>query len=96
MKGCMNPPGAHTLEANLCGGVVLLHYRLGVADSIRLLCRRGPEREYAMLAEDEPAPVTDCRPKLDPDRPETRYYRAILSYANSMCQFTNEIMVPLP
>jgi hypothetical protein len=92
----MNPPDCHTLEAHLCDAGVQLYFRLGVADSIRLLCRRGAERDYATLAEDEPAPVTDARPKLDPARPEVRYYRAILSYAHVMCQFSNEIMLVIP
>lgn len=89
-------PGTQTLEAVLCEGGVLLHFRLGIAEGVRLLCRRGAERGYSTLAEDEPPPVTDARPKLDPDRPEVRYYRAAVSYANAMCQFSNEIMVLIP
>ncbi len=92
----MNLPGSHTLEARLCEAGVVLHFRLGVAEGVRLLSRRGAERDYSTLAEDEYPPVTDARPKLDPDRPEVRYYRAILSYANAMCQFSNEIMLIVP
>jgi len=92
----MYAPGSHTLEAVLCESGVLLHFRLGIAEGVRLLCRRGAERGYSTLAEDELPPVTDARPKLDPDRPEVRYYRAVVSYANAMCQFSNEIMVLIP
>jgi hypothetical protein len=92
----MYPPGTHTLEAVLCESGVLLHFRLGIAEGIRLLCRRGAECDYSVIAEDEPPPVTDARPKLDPDRPEVRHYRAVVIYANAMCQFSTEIAVLIP
>lgn len=93
----MNPVNAHILNAILCEGQVLVHYRMGMADGITLLSRRGPEVEFSDLAEDEMSPVVDARPKLDPHQPETRHYRAILRYSsNENRQLSNEIMVTLP
>lgn len=93
----MNPDSAHILKAALHGDGVLLSYHLGVADGITLLSRRGLEAEFSAFAEDEPPPVVDARPKLDPNQPEIRHYRAILSYrSNAMCQLSNEIVLILP
>jgi hypothetical protein len=96
MRVGMYPPGTHTLEAVLCESGVLLHFRLGIAEGIRLLSRRGTECGYSVIAEDEPPPVTDARPKLVPHLPEVRYYRAVVTYANAMCQFSGEIAVLIP
>ncbi len=96
-KSLMNPVSAQILKAILCDGKVWLNYQLGVADGITLLSRRGDEAEFTAIAEDEPAPVVDARPKLDSTQPETRRYRAILSYrTNAMCQLSNEVTFTLP
>lgn len=92
----MGPESARILKAVLCDGSVWLNYRLGIAEGITLLCRRFMEAEFSAIAEDEPAPVIDARPKLNPDRPETRCYRAILRYANGACMLSNEIVLTLP
>ena len=93
----MNPYGAHILNAMLREGEVVLDYRIGVADGITLLSRRGVEEEFSALAEDEVSPVVDARPKLDPHQPETRYYRAILRYSSDeIRQLSNEIVLTLP
>ncbi len=93
----MNPLSSHILKAILHDDKVLLSYQLGAADGITLLSRRGPEVEFSALAEDEPPPVIDARPKLDPGQPETRRYRAILRYSsNENRQLSNEIVVTLP
>ena len=96
---CMNPASSHPhiLEAMLDDGKVRLNYHLGVADRIKVLSRRNGEAEFTAIAEDQPAPVIDARPKLDPHQPETRRYRAILSYGvNTMCQLSNEVVLTLP
>jgi hypothetical protein len=93
----MNPLSSHILTAILRENKVLLNYRLGAADGITLLSRRGPESEFSEFAEDESPPVIDARPKLDPDQPETRRYRAVLRYSsNENRQFSNEIELTLP
>ena len=93
----MNPLSSHILTAILRENEVLLHYRLGAADGITLLSRRGPEAEFSAIAEDESPPVIDARPKLDPNQPETRRYRAVLRYSsNENRQFSNEIELTLP
>ena len=93
----MNPFSTQTLTAILHEGKVWLSYRLGLADGITLLSRRGSEVEFSAIAEDEPAPVVDDRPKLDPHHPETRRYRAILRYSSHECrQLSNEIVLTLP
>ena len=90
---------AHTpiLRAILHDGKVWLSYRLGLADGITLLSRRDFEAEYSAIADDEPAPVVDARPKRDAHHPETRYYRAVLRYsADEIRKFSNEIVLTLP
>jgi hypothetical protein len=93
----MNPVSTHILQAILHEGKVWLSYRIGIADGITLLSRRGLEAEFSALAEDEAPPVIDARPKLDPHRPETRHYRAILRYSsNEIRQLSNDIVLTLP
>jgi hypothetical protein len=93
----MNATCTPILIAILQDGKVWLSYRLGLADGITLLSRRGIEAEYSAIADDEPAPVVDARPKLDAHRPEIRYYRAVLRYsANEIRMFSNEIVLTLP
>ena len=100
MKGMTHPMNAlssHVLTAILHDNKVLISYRLGLADGITLLSRRGREPEFSTIAEDESPPVLDARAKLDPDQSETRHYRAILHYsANEVRQFSNEIVLTLP
>jgi hypothetical protein len=88
---------AHILSGILTDGTVLLNYRLGLADGITVLSRRGTEPDFAPLAEDEPAPVIDARPKLEAAGPEVRRYLAILRYsANEVRQLSNEIVLVVP
>ena len=72
----MHPMSVHVLTANLYEGTVRLSFRFGLADGITVFSRRGWETDFPVIAEDEPAPVVDARPKLDPHRPEIRRYRA--------------------
>ena len=93
----MNPPRDPLLAACLRDGQVVLSYQLGMADGITLFCRRGGEREFLVLTDDEPAPVVDARPKLDSTRPEVRHYRAVLRYsADEIRRLSNEIILTLP
>lgn len=71
-------------------------YRLGIAEGIKLLSRRGTEEEFSAMAEDQPSPVLDSRPKLNPDMPETRCYRAILTYRSGETQLSDEIRFTAP
>jgi hypothetical protein len=88
---------AHILSGILTDGTVLLSYRLGLADGITVLSRRGTESDFAPLAEDEPAPVIDARPKLAAAGPEVRHYLAILRYsANEVRQLSNEVVLVVP
>ncbi len=80
MYGIMHPADARTLTAALVDNTVVLHFRLDMADGITILCRRDGEKGFATIAEDEPGPVMDARPKLDPHRPEVRHYVAILRF----------------
>lgn len=93
----MNPLKVQILAAILRDGKVWLTYQMGLADGITVLSRRGAEPEFTALAEDEPGPVVDARPKLDPALPEIRRYRAILRYsADEIRRFSNEIVLTLP
>ena len=90
-------PFDQILEASFRDGVVCVSFRLGLADGFTLLSRRGEEEDFSALAEDDPIPLIDARPKLDPLRPETRYYRAILHYSSyEVLRFSNEIILTLP
>lgn len=90
-------PFDQIIEARLRDGVVCVSFRLGLADGFTLLSRRGGEEDFSALAEDDPIPLIDARPKLDPLRPETRYYRAILRYSsNETRKSSNEIVLTLP
>ena len=90
-------PNARDLTATLQGNAVLLSYGIGIADGVTILSRRESEPDFSPIAEDEPSPVCDTRPKLDPLRPETRYYRAILRYSsNENRKLSNEVRLTLP
>ena len=92
----MHPHRELILTARLFNGCVHLDFQIGAADGITLLCRRESEPEFSAIAEDDPSPVVDDRPRLDPDQPETRYYRAVLRYSSSENrQFSNEVRVTL-
>jgi hypothetical protein len=85
------------LDGFLQDGKVVLQFRLGMAEGITIYSRRGPETEFSQLTEDEPAPVVDARPKLDPDAPETRRYRAVLLYSGEESRkLSNEIEIVVP
>ena len=93
----MHPHRTGILSATIRDGTVLLSFQVGAADGITLLSRRGSETEFSPIAEDEPSPVVDARPKLDPDQPETRYYRSVLRYSSSENrQLSNEVRLTLP
>lgn len=92
----MHPSSARILTATLLGDKVLLGYTIGAADGIKLLTRRGTEIEFSAIAEDEPSPFIDGRPKLDLNHPETRIYRAILSYGSGKSQLSAEIKLTMP
>ena len=93
----MHPSGTQVLMATLFPDKVLLSYRIGMADGITLLSRRECEPEFSAIAEDDPSPVVDARPKLDPHCSETRYYRAVLRYSSSENrQLSNEVRLILP
>jgi hypothetical protein len=92
----MNPFDPRSLSAFLHEGTVVLNFHLGIADGITLLSRRGSETDFTALAEDEPPPVIDSRPKLDPGRPEIRRYRAIFRYSGHECRvLSNEVVLTL-
>ena len=87
----MQPADTETLTADLVDNKVVLHFHPGT-----ILCRRDGEQRYATLAEDEPGPVFDVRPKLDPRRPEIRHYVAFLRYIHrDDTLITKEVSVTL-
>jgi hypothetical protein len=93
----MHPNSRRVLTAVRLGTPILLSYQLGLAEGITLLSRRDSEAEFSTLAEDEPSPVIDDRPKLDPTRPETRFYRAILRYhGGETRELSEEVSFTLP
>ena len=93
----MHPHHTSTLTATVRDGSVLLSFQIGAADGITLLSRRESEPDFSAIAEDDPSPVVDTRPKLDPYQPETRFYRAILRYSSSENrQLSNEVRLTLP
>ena len=93
----MHPSSSQVLTATLLNDQALLNFRVGLADGITLLCRRGAEPDFAPIAEDDPSPVVDSRPNLMPGRPEIRCYRAILRYSGSENrQLSNEVRLTLP
>src|SRR5262245_38836105 len=92
----MHPAAPYTRTAALVDNGVMLHYHPGLADGITILCRRDGEKGYATIAEDQPGPVVDARPKLDPLRPETRHYVAFLRYIHrDNTLITREVRVTL-
>lgn len=85
------------LSAVVDGGRVVVNYKLGMADGITLYSRRDGETEFSPLAEDEPAPFIDDRPKLDPHQPEVRRYRAVLLYSGEENRLlSNEVVLTVP
>jgi hypothetical protein len=93
----MNTPGNSVLDAVIEDGKVVLSYRLGMAEGITIYSRRGSESDFSPLAEDEPGPVVDARPKLNPHAPETRRYRAVLLYSGEESRkLSNEIEITVP
>ena len=87
----------HQLHAVLQNGAVWLCFEQGLADSVTLLSRRGPEPEFSVLMEDQSGVVIDNRPKLCPEGPEIRHYRVILRYSSwESCRFTNEVELTVP
>lgn len=93
----MHPRSARILTATVLDDRVHLSFQIGLADGITLFSRRGSEPDFSPIAEDDPSPVVDARPKLDPGQPETRVYRAVLRYSSSENrQFSNEVRLTLP
>jgi hypothetical protein len=93
----MHPSATHVLTATLVDDQALLSFRLGLADGITLFSRRESEQDFSPIAEDDPSPVVDSRPKLNPSQPETRCYRAILRYSSSENrQLSDEVWLTLP
>ena len=85
------------LSAVVDDGRVVVSYKLGMADGITLYSRREGETEFSPLAEDEPAPFIDDRPKLDPHQPEVRRYRAVLLYSGEENRLmSNEVVLTVP
>ena len=93
----MHPFSSRILSAVVEDGRVVVSYQLGLADGITLYSRRDGEADFFPLAEDEPGPVIDDRPKMIADQPETRRYRAVLLYSGEENRFlSNEVVLTLP
>ena len=92
----VHPNARRLLQASFLGERVVLRFKLGLADGIRIQSRRGEETEFSSIAEDEPSPVIDSRPKLDPREPEVRAYRAIVSYWTGTSQLSEEVVCTVP
>jgi len=93
----MHPFSRSILTAVVEGDRVVLSYKLGLADGITLYSRRDGEADYSPLAEDEPGPYIDDRPKLIPHQPEIRRYRAILLYSGEENRLmSNEVVLTVP
>lgn len=93
----MHPFSSRILSAVIDNGRVVVSYQLGLADGITVYSRRDGEADFSPLAEDEPGPVIDDRPKIDPHQPETRRYRAVLLYSGEENRLmSNEVVLILP
>ena len=95
----MNSLGNGVLNGAVEDGKVVLTYRLGLAEGITIYSRRGSEPDFSPLTEDEdePGPIVDARPKLNPHGPETRRYRAVLLYSGEESRkLSNEIELVVP
>jgi|GEM_PF-2207894 len=93
----MHPFSSRILSAVIDNGRVVVSYQLGLADGITIYSRRDGEADFSPLAEDEPGPVIDDRPKIDPHQPETRRYRAVLLYSGEENRLmSNEVVLILP
>ena len=93
----MDPLTLSVLSAAVENGRVVIRYQLGLAEGITLYSRRAGETEFTELAEDEPGPFIDDRPKLDPQAPEIRRYRAVLLYSGEENRLlSNEVVLTVP
>ena len=92
----MHPSQSEILSLVFAGNQLSVFYRMGMAESLTLMSRRGSEVDFTIVSEDEESPFIDCRPKLNPLNPEMRHYRAILAYANGKCLLSNEIWCCFP
>ena len=93
----MHPFSMSILSAVVDNGRVVVSYKLGLADGITLYSRRDGEADFSPLAEDEPGPFIDDRPKLNPHAPETRRYRAVLLYSGEENRLmSNEVVLTVP
>ncbi len=93
----MHPLTLSVLSAAVENGRVVIRYQLGLAEGITLYSRRAAETEFTPLAEDEPGPFIDERPKLDPRAPEIRRYRAVLLYSGEENRLlSNEVVLTVP
>jgi hypothetical protein len=93
----MHPLSTRVLTGRVEDGKVKLFYQLGMADSIAIYCRRHTEPDFTLLAEDEPGPFVDDRPKTKSGEPEIRHYRAILLYSDEENrQLSDELVLVVP
>ena len=93
----MHAFSSRILSAAVQNGRVVVSYQLGMAEGITLYGRRGTEEEFSELAEDQPAPFIDDRPKLVPGQPEERHYRAMLVYDGEESRLlSNEVVLTVP
>ncbi len=93
----MHALSSRILSAAVQNGRVVVSYHLGLAEGITLYGRRGGEPDFSELAEDQPAPFIDDRPKLKPNEPEERRYRAVLLYSGEESRLlSNEVVLTVP
>ncbi len=93
----MSPFDHHTVSITLSEDRPRIHVRMGLADGFTVLSRRASESEFTEIADDEPEPVIDARPKLNPHSPEIRYYRVVLRYSEHEIRRTSrEVRFTLP
>jgi hypothetical protein len=65
------------LSTKVNGSSVLIKFRKGEADGIKLFSRRGPETEFLLLASTTQSPYVDNRQKTVGSLPEQREYYAV-------------------
>ncbi len=88
----MNPYHYPPFSLTLSEGQPRIHFCMGMADSYSLLSRRAFEAEFTEIAADDPPPILDTRPKLDPGRPEVRVYRIVFYFSENQHQRLSEDM----
>lgn len=82
------------LEISKEGGNVIIKYKKGSAEGIRLLSKRANETQYTFLAVATKINFKDTRPNLSLSQPENRYYCAwFLMEDEAIGQCSDEVMV---